>query len=98
MPIDFTHVGILRLAQRGDLSLSDPITYFFDDVALGDGGGVWFRIPDGEADLLLFARLRVVTIAPELRRNSSSAAAYLASRSMARFAYSMAVSYCSMPR
>ena len=31
-PIDFTHVGILLLAQRGDLRLSDPITTFFDDV------------------------------------------------------------------
>ncbi|MEZ5331899.1 MAG: serine hydrolase [Thermoanaerobaculia bacterium] len=31
-PIDFTHVAILQLAQAGKLSLSDPITRFFDDV------------------------------------------------------------------
>jgi CubicO group peptidase (beta-lactamase class C family) len=31
-PIDFTRAGILLLAQRGKLSLSDPITKFFDDV------------------------------------------------------------------
>lgn len=31
-PIDFTHAGILWLAQKGKLELSDPITKFFDDV------------------------------------------------------------------
>ncbi len=31
-PIDFTHVGILMLAQQGKLSFDDPITKFFDDV------------------------------------------------------------------
>lgn len=31
-PIDFTHVGILMLAQQGKLSLDDPITKFLDNV------------------------------------------------------------------
>lgn len=31
-PIDFTKVGILLLAERGKLQLSDPITKFFTDV------------------------------------------------------------------
>ena len=31
-PIDFTHVGILMLAQQGKLSLDDPIMKFFDNV------------------------------------------------------------------
>jgi len=31
-PIDFTHVGILMLAQSGKLSLDDPLAKFFDDV------------------------------------------------------------------
>lgn len=31
-PIDFTHAAILSLAQEEKLSLSDPITAFFDDV------------------------------------------------------------------
>lgn len=31
-PIDFTHVAILQLAQAGKLSLTDPITRFFDHV------------------------------------------------------------------
>ncbi len=31
-PIDFTHAGILLLAQRGKLELGDPITEFFKDV------------------------------------------------------------------
>jgi len=31
-PIDFTHVGILMLAQQGKLSFDDPITKYFDDV------------------------------------------------------------------
>lgn len=31
-PIDFTHAGILWLAQHGRLELSDPITKFFDNV------------------------------------------------------------------
>src|SRR5262249_40528900 len=31
-PIDFTKAGILLLAEKGKLSLSDPITKFFDNV------------------------------------------------------------------
>ena len=31
-PIDFTHVGILWLAQNGKLRLDDPITRYFDNV------------------------------------------------------------------
>ena len=31
-PIDFTHVGILMLAQQGKLSFRDPITKFFGNV------------------------------------------------------------------
>ena len=31
-PIDFTHVGILLLAQEGKLSLDDPIAKFFDNA------------------------------------------------------------------
>jgi CubicO group peptidase (beta-lactamase class C family) len=31
-PIDFTHVGILLLAEEGRLSLDDPITRYFDGV------------------------------------------------------------------
>lgn len=31
-PIDFTHAGILWLAQHGKLELSDPITKYFDNV------------------------------------------------------------------
>lgn len=32
IPIDFTQVGILMLAQQGKLSLDDPIAKYFDDV------------------------------------------------------------------
>ncbi|MBI3408034.1 MAG: serine hydrolase [Planctomycetes bacterium] len=31
-PIDFTKAGVLLLAERGKLSLSDPITKYFDNV------------------------------------------------------------------
>ncbi len=31
-PIDFTHAGILLLADQGKLNLDDPITRFFDNV------------------------------------------------------------------
>ncbi len=31
-PIDFTHAGILWLAQHGKLRLEDPITRYFEDV------------------------------------------------------------------
>jgi CubicO group peptidase (beta-lactamase class C family) len=31
-PIDFTHVGILMLAEQGKLTLDDPITKYFDNV------------------------------------------------------------------
>mgnify|MGYP002083074138 CR=1 FL=1 len=31
-PIDFTHVGILLLAEAGQVALDDPITKYFDDV------------------------------------------------------------------
>jgi CubicO group peptidase (beta-lactamase class C family) len=32
LPIDYTHVAILWLAQEGKLELSDPITKYFDNV------------------------------------------------------------------
>ena len=53
-PIDFTHGALLLLAERGALSLDDPITRFFDDVPTDKRAITLEHLRTGRSGLLDF--------------------------------------------
>ena len=53
-PIDFTHVGILMLAQQGKLSFDDPIMKFFDDLPTDKRGITVEQLMTGRSGLRNF--------------------------------------------
>ncbi len=56
-PIDFTHGAILELEESGKLSLSDPITKFFDDVPTDKQSITLEHLRTGQSGLLDFPGL-----------------------------------------